>query len=113
LKAYRNGVLITTNTAPTGDPSVETNSLKLGRHAAAEQHFSGTVDEVRVYSEALTQAQVAYLADETPGDGGLHVPVASTAELYSGEPEGSQKIDLKDYAELASAWLDELLWPQP
>jgi hypothetical protein len=58
LKAYRDGVLITSNPAPSGPANAEVNSLKLGRHAAAAQFFTGTVDDARVYDEALTQEEI-------------------------------------------------------
>jgi hypothetical protein len=61
FKAYRNGVLITTNTAPTGNPDAETNTLKIARHAAAAQFFTGTVDDVRVYNRVLTDAEIKQL----------------------------------------------------
>jgi len=58
LKAYRDGVLITTNSAPSGAPTAESNSMKLGRHAAAVQFFTGTVDDARVYDRALTTEEI-------------------------------------------------------
>jgi alkaline phosphatase len=58
LKAFKNGALITSNTAPSGVPNAETNSLKLGRHSLAAQFFRGTVDEVRVYNRALSPAEI-------------------------------------------------------
>jgi hypothetical protein len=58
LKAFKNGALITSNTAPSGVPNAETNSLKLGRHSVAAQFFRGTVDEVRVYNRALSPAEI-------------------------------------------------------
>ena len=62
LKAYKDGVLITTNDAPSGPPVVETGTLKLGRHATAEQYFTGTVDEVRIYDRALSAQEVLFLS---------------------------------------------------
>ena len=58
LRAYKDGVLITSNTAPSGPPNSDANSLKLGRAAAANQFFQGTVDEVRVYNRALSLAEI-------------------------------------------------------
>ena len=58
FKAYRDGVLITTNSTPSGPPNAESNSLKFGRHAAAAQYFTGTVDIVRVYDKALTDEEI-------------------------------------------------------
>ncbi len=57
FKAYRDGVLITT-TPVTGAPNAESNTLKLGRHAAAAQFFTGTVDDARVYNRALTAEEI-------------------------------------------------------
>jgi len=59
LKAYTNGVLISTNDAPTGPAASEVNSLKLGRHAAApSQYFTGVVDDAQVYDRALTEEEI-------------------------------------------------------
>ena len=58
LRAYKNGALITSNTAPSGVPNDETDSLKLGRHSSAAQFFQGTVDEVRIYNRALSLAEI-------------------------------------------------------
>ncbi|MBP8304986.1 MAG: discoidin domain-containing protein, partial [Phycisphaerae bacterium] len=57
MKAYTNGELINTTTVP-GTPSSETNSMKLGRHAAAAQYYRGLVDDARVYNRALTQEEI-------------------------------------------------------
>ena len=59
LKAFRDGVLITENTAAMGAPATETNSLKFARHAAAAQFFGGTIDEVQVLSVAKSNDWVA------------------------------------------------------
>jgi hypothetical protein len=58
LKAYTNGQLITTNSAPSGPAANETNSLKLARHAKNADYFTGTVDEARVYNRALSQIEI-------------------------------------------------------
>jgi uncharacterized repeat protein (TIGR02543 family) len=58
LRTYRNGVLVTSNTAPSGTPNTESATLKLGRHAAAAQYFNGTIDDVRIYNRALSQSEI-------------------------------------------------------
>jgi hypothetical protein len=58
FNAYRDGVLITSNPGSWGAPNAESNSLKLGRHAAAAQFFTGTVDDARVYNRALTAEEI-------------------------------------------------------
>jgi hypothetical protein len=79
--------------------------------AGGAEDFTGALDEVHIFNRALSAAEIAYLADETPGDGKLYFTVQSVAELYSGEPQGSRKINLKDFAALANAWLEKTLWP--
>ena len=66
FKTYKDGILITSKTTlgRSGDPNAETNSLKLGRHAASEQFFTGTVDDVRVYNRALSDDEIAELAGQ-------------------------------------------------
>jgi hypothetical protein len=76
---------------------------------ASPEAFNGDLDEVRIYNRALSPAEIAYLADTTPNDGQLHVPVQSPAELYEGEEPGSRKIDFKDFAVLADMWLEDML----
>jgi len=58
LIAYKDGVLITSNTAPSGTPNSDSRSLKFGRHAANATYFSGTIDDVRVYNYALSLAKI-------------------------------------------------------
>ncbi|MHC4594881.1 MAG: hypothetical protein ACYS19_08055, partial [Planctomycetota bacterium] len=64
-----------------------------------------------IYHRALTPAEIAYLADETPGDGELYVPVPSVANMSDEEPVLSRSVNFKDFALLADGWLDEQLWP--
>jgi hypothetical protein len=59
--------------------------------------FIGLVDDCRIYDKVLTQAEVLYVA-------GARLRI----DLHE-----DGKIDLKDYAALADAWLNEILWPQP
>jgi hypothetical protein len=73
------------------------------------KYLQGSVDDVRVYDYALSPEEVAYLAVD--GASGLHLPIASPADLYKGEPQGSQWINLKDYSLLTGSWLEKILWP--
>ncbi len=72
LKAYKDGVLITT-VAIAGTPSSDTNTMKLGRHAANAQYFGGTVDDARVYDRALTEQEIQEVMK-----GGVNPGLAST-----------------------------------
>jgi hypothetical protein len=78
FNAYRDGVLVTSNSAPSGVPNAESNSLKIARHAAsAGNFFTGTVDEARVYNRALTAEEIQQVMrgdasvawDPSPGNG--------------------------------------------
>jgi hypothetical protein len=114
IKLYLDGVVVAQNTRATLSPSdlgVTTNNW-LGRSQyAVDAFYRGLIDDFRIYSRALTQAEIAYLADKTPGDGQFHIPAPSPAELYQAEPEGSRAVNFMDFAVLADQWLVEQLWP--
>ena len=57
--------------------------------------FNGDLDEIRIYDYALSAAEVFYLAEPAV------------------DLNNDNKVNFGDFAVLADAWLDELLWPQP
>ncbi|MCP4610324.1 MAG: LamG domain-containing protein [Planctomycetes bacterium] len=59
FKSYKNGVLITNNSTPSGDPDTESTTLKLGRHSLYGNYFAGAIDDARIYNFALSQADIA------------------------------------------------------
>jgi hypothetical protein len=61
LQAYRDGVLVASNTAPSGPPDGETRPLLFGRSAVRDQFFAGTIDDVRIYDRALAAADITAL----------------------------------------------------
>ena len=61
LTAYKNGILITSNTVPSGNPNSETDTLKFGRHSSLAQYFAGTIDDVAIFDHALNEQEVAQL----------------------------------------------------
>ena len=100
--------------------------------------LDGAYDEFRVYDDALDLNEIKYLAgvsggvaptagmllwykfDETSGQIAANSstyefnrPLTSVAELYAGEPEGSRKVNFKDFAVMAAdSWFEgTLLWP--
>jgi hypothetical protein len=79
----------------------------------ATGYFDGEVDDVRIYNRALSPAEIAYLADDTPDDSELYVPVVSVANVSNEEPPLSRSVNFKDFVLLADVWLDEQLWPAP
>ena len=77
----------------------------------AAGYTDGDLDEVRIYERALSEAEIRYLADDTPGDGELYIAVPSIANIYNEESPRARSVNFKDYALIADQWLDEQLWP--
>jgi hypothetical protein len=73
--------------------------------------FKGTLDEAYIFNRALEPNEVAYLADESPWDGIKTVPIPSAAEIYKGEPSGERVVNFRDFAMIASLWLEEDMYP--
>jgi hypothetical protein len=72
----------------------------------------GYLDEVRIYNRVLEPNEIAYLADTSPADGNLWVPIPSLVEVYSSEPNNSKVINYKDFALVVNQWLKEELFPR-
>jgi len=75
--------------------------LALGvlKHDSLSRYFPGAIDDVYLFSRALTYGEVAGLAGRTD-------PFSESFDL---NVDGS--VDFGDYATLSDAWLDEQLWP--
>jgi hypothetical protein len=73
------------------------------------ESFNGNIDDVRIYNYALSQAEVAYLAVE--GASTCVVPMPPESEVF--DLYDDNKINLKDFAQIAECWLKEELWPRP
>ena len=84
LKAYKNGVLITTNAAPSGVADSDPLTLKLGRQALTKVFFRGVVDEVKVYQRALSASEVAGLAGSAFEAGVIRVDIPSVGAAADG-----------------------------
>jgi len=74
--------------------------------------FYGYIDEVRIYNRALEPNEIGYLADKSPDDGLLWVPVPSPAEVYSTEDQGKKSVNFKDFALVVNQWLKEEMFPR-
>ena len=72
-----------------------------------ERHFSGVVDDVRIYDYTLTPGEVIYIAGLS---GSHYLPL----EPWRADTDkDDNKVDLIDYAVLADYWLEEILFPIP
>jgi hypothetical protein len=106
IKVYANGSLtgsLDVNLNTAGSPK----NLHIGNWNNGL--YNGMIDDLRIYNYGLSQAEAAYLA--AGGAGSLHLPIQSPADVYQGEAQGSQWINLKDYSLITGSWLEELLWP--
>lgn len=64
LRAYKNGVLITENSDPSGAPNAETQSMALGNlNENPDFNFAGFIDDARLYNYALSEEDIANLAN--------------------------------------------------
>lgn len=70
MSVYMNGALDPSSAVSTGPPGDGTSNLSIGASGSA-QPFSGEVDEARVYSRALTQAEIQILMNGQPPATGL------------------------------------------
>ncbi|MCK4293474.1 MAG: LamG domain-containing protein, partial [Planctomycetes bacterium] len=69
--------------------------------------LEGLMDEVRIYSYALSAEEVVW----TMGVVNVYTELISPANLSDNEPVNEKKVNFLDYAMLMQRWLDEDLFP--
>jgi hypothetical protein len=101
LRVYVDGRLAASGGSTTSNYGTSTFGFNMGGGVwdADGNWLAGKIDDVRVYSRALSGAEIAWLAGYTS-------PLSIPADLRQ-----DGKIDFKDFAVLADSWLEELLWP--
>jgi hypothetical protein len=57
IEFYTNGFLRAVNDSPSGNMDTRTNPVLIGRRSSSE-HYSGLIDDVRIYDYALSQREV-------------------------------------------------------
>ncbi|MHC4156227.1 MAG: LamG domain-containing protein [Planctomycetota bacterium] len=95
LKAYKDGVLITNESGPSGEPTAGTATLKFGRHTLVEQHFAGTVDDVRVYNYALSDEEIQRLCQEVLSPDGAQETLAKERPMFESQVYDNSALDLE------------------
>ena len=106
-RTYADGMLTGRQTATLNTA----NTRNFGIGLWSGNYFNGLIDELRVYSRALSQGEVASLAGKTtPFTQPLYLMLRPQDPAINMYNDGI--IDLKDYALLVDMWLEELLWPQ-
>jgi hypothetical protein len=76
------------------------------------ESFYGRIDEVRIYNRCLEPNEIGYLADLSPEDGWLWVPIPSSAEIWTPEGQGNKIVHFKDFAYLVDKWLTAQMYPR-
>jgi hypothetical protein len=109
---YINGNLDSTAGVSSGPVAPCGHNVGIGARAngdntGPESFFDGDIDNLKIYDCALTYGEVLYLAGADP----VYVPLVSPANIYDEEPEGSKKVNFKDYATMMLEWLLEQPWP--
>ncbi len=110
-RIYLNGAEIASGPFVLADMPTANMGIGNTHGGGSGETFIGDIDEVQIYKRTLSALEVAYLADLTPGDGQLSVPIASPADVSSDEPAGQKSINLSDFAVLAEYWLGDQTWP--
>ena len=78
-KFYLNGVLDSATAAPAGTLCQAAVPVKIGMETSAFLPFSGTLDDIQIYAQALTAAQVASLYNPLAADWKLDEPSGAIA----------------------------------
>ena len=109
-KCYLDGNLLASWSASTGEFSVWDNTMTIGFDGT--NYFGGAIDNLRVYNYEVTAEDIvaeAYAITGKPGCidhafDGSNMNVAQLGTSYC-------KIDLADFAEFASNWLNDGFYP--
>jgi hypothetical protein len=103
--------------------SVKKMYLGVGNRDNLEQGGSGKLwfDDIRLYRSRCVPSMAKPAADLTGDCLVNHLDLEIVAEQwlkdippqtpFSADLNADKKVDLKDYAQMASAWLEEILWP--
>ncbi len=101
MEIYLNGELYDSRIG-TDSPITDITSFEIG--TGWYGRYDGLIDDFRIYDYALSPAEAAWLT--TNGTGTIEDPTASPADLNT-----SDRVDLRDFALLATHWLEDTLWP--
>ncbi len=114
VKVYADGNAVAARVLNLNTTNVKTFSI--GRWTSWDQdiYFDGTVDDVRIYDCALSQANAAYIArdgDTTPFIQPLELlltPQDIAIDLFIEDPN---MINFRDVAEMGKHWGETQVWP--
>jgi hypothetical protein len=112
MRMYRNGELVAENdeaVLPIGWDK-DTGNFKFSIGGARADYtttsYRGQIDDFRLYDYALSQAEILSLAGVSGSYTQKLIVPDNAADIFE-----DQKVNLRDFAELAAVWLEEILWP--
>ena len=106
LLFYYNGSLDPTSAAATGTGASSAYSVKLGRHSSGNDYFNGTIDEVGVWSRALSSSEITSLYNS---GNGLAYPFGdTTAPKYQNIAVNNTNPAILDYVLFSTNWTDDV-----
>jgi hypothetical protein len=113
-RVYADGICVATQTVELNTTDTRTFQIALWNGI----YLNGLIDDLRVYSRALSQREIAYLAGKTASFTQPLKPflMPQNTTTLQGPPVNmydDSVVDFRDYAVLAGMWLEELLWPPP
>ena len=94
VRLYVNGTLASSKVA-TGSITTSANPLQIGGDSIYGQYFAGTIDEVRVYNSALTQAQIQTDMATPVGSASSDTQPPTTPTGLVATPVTKSEIDLR------------------
>lgn len=101
MAIYLNGELYDSRTG-TDSPIANITSFEIG--SGWYGRYDGLLDDFRIYDYALSPAEVAWLATNSTG-------TFEDATFSPTDIDATGRVDLRDFAILASQWLEDTLWP--
>jgi hypothetical protein len=107
VELYINGMLDRTSLSGSTGSLTANPRIIIGANTLDGYYYKGLVDDVWIYSRALTAAEVARLAGKATA---YNVPVSALVTNTAVNLYNDVRIDIRDYAILASKWLETLLW---
>ena len=115
LRLYVDGLPDGTTTLPAGYDLAGTSQRNgyvgvITNHSdgTLQKFLNGSVDDVRVYSYALSNSEILSVM----GLSQLYVPISSPAEIYNAEPINSRRVNFNDLSTMSGQWRKRQIWPE-
>ena len=110
MRVYHNGYQVADGNATTHMMTHPATTFSIGNRvpgAIGEQHWYGSVDDVRFFTREVSAGEIAYIGSRNTGV--YELLLDSVANINTtGTP---QKVNFGDFAYMAQHWLEQTQWP--